>query len=131
MEIGQFRVVLRARDFDLTNHFYAEVLSLPRLASWDSEQGQGALFQAGSGVIEVLGRPSLAAKGERDEAFDYQGPQHKLSLSLQVASAEQAYQEMIFRDKNVPGGLRQDPSGHLIFETHDPDGVRIQLREIG
>lgn len=125
MEIRQFRVVIRARSFDRTCRFYGESLSLPRLQNWEREEGRGALYQAGYGIVEVLGRPGEEDDEVRDENFEYQGPQHKMSLALVVPSAEQAYSECLFRDKNIPGGLRKDDAGNLIFETHDPDGVRI------
>ena len=129
MQIRQFRVVLKAKNFDRTCNFYGEVLALPRLQSWDDEEGRGALFQAGSGAVEVIGRPRDSHGW--DEDFDYAGPQHKLVLAWIVPSAERAYEELLFRDKNVPGGLRKGPDGALAFETHDPDGVRILLREEG
>lgn len=125
MEIRQFRVVIRARNFDRTCRFYGESLSLPRLQNWEREAGRGALYQAGYGVVEVLGRPAGADEDLLDESFEYQGPQQKMSLALVVPSAEQAYSECLFRDKNIPGGLRKDDEGNLLFETHDPDGVRI------
>ena len=57
--------------------------------------------------------------------------QHKMILELAVPSAEGAYREMLFRDKNIPGGLRTDDRGRMLFETHDPDGVRILCVEEG
>jgi catechol 2,3-dioxygenase-like lactoylglutathione lyase family enzyme len=128
MEIRQFRVVVKARDFDRTCRFYGEVLALPRLQSWDRESGRGALYQAGAGIIEVLGRAHGSAPGW-DENFDYQGPQHKLTLTVTVPSAEKAYEELQFRERNIPGGLRPDSDGTLVFETHDPDGVKIVFRQ--
>jgi catechol 2,3-dioxygenase-like lactoylglutathione lyase family enzyme len=128
MEIRQFRVVVRARDFDHTCRFYGETLALPRLQSWDRENGRGALFAAGTGAIEVRGQ-AHGLEGGRDESFDYQGPQQKLTVVLCVPSAEKAYEDLIFRDRNIPGGLRPDPDGALVFETHDPDGVKIVFRE--
>jgi catechol 2,3-dioxygenase-like lactoylglutathione lyase family enzyme len=127
MQIRQFRVVLKAKNFDRTCNFYGEVLALPRLQSWDDEEGRGALFQAGTGAVEVIGRPRDSHGW--DEDFDYSGPEHKLELSWIVPSAERAYEELLFRDKNVPGGLRKGADGGLAFETHDPDGVHIVLRE--
>ena len=128
MEIQQFRLALRARDFDRTVRFYSEVLGLPRIRIWDQDDGRGALFQAGGGMLEVLGRPRGQERGGRDERFDYQGPDHKLTVTLVVPSAEEAYEELVFRDRNIPGGLRQD-GDTLVFETHDPDGVKIVYRE--
>ena len=127
MEIRQFRVVLRAHDFDRTCAFYGETLALPRLQSWDRENGRGALYHAGSGVIEVLGRAHGDERG-RDERYDYSGPDHKLELVVQVASAERAYEEILFRDRNIPGGLKTESDGSTVFATHDPDGVRVLFK---
>jgi catechol 2,3-dioxygenase-like lactoylglutathione lyase family enzyme len=130
MEIRQFRVVLKARDFDRTSQFYGEVLALPRLQSWDREDGRGALFQAGTGAIEVQGRRKEERAPGYDEDYDFQGPQHKLVIALVVPSAEKVYEELIFRDRNIPGGLREDRDGSLVFETHDPDGVKVVFRQL-
>lgn len=130
MEIRQFRVVVRAKNFESTSRFYGESLAFPRLQAWDREGERGALFQAGSAVVQVLGR---SAKGESprswDEVYDYQGPDHEMTLTLIVPSAEEAYKEARFRDKNIPGGLRHDTDGALIFETHDPDGVKVVFKQ--
>ena len=131
MEIEQSRVVVRAKDFDATNRFYEVVLGLPRLQNWDSERGRHVQFQAGGMVIEVLGRRRADEPGDRDEVFEYRGPQHKMTIELLVPSAEGAYEELIFRDRNIPGGLREGADGAKIFETHDPDGVKIQFRDGG
>jgi catechol 2,3-dioxygenase-like lactoylglutathione lyase family enzyme len=129
MEIRQTRMVLRTKSFDRACRFYGEVLALPRLSSWDREDGRGACFQVGQAVIEVRGRPSGELGDLRDEAYEYVGPQHKITLTLLVPSPEEAYQELRFRDQNIPGGLRQDVDGAQLFETHDPDGVKILFRQ--
>ena len=130
MDIRDFRVVVRAKHFDRTCRFYGETLALPRLGDWTRDDLRGALFEAGTGVVEVVGRVE-GSDGKRDEAFDYTGPVHKMTLTLVVPSAEKAYETLHFRDHNVPGGLRPDPDGGLLFETHDPDGVKVLLREAG
>lgn len=131
MEIRQFRVVVRAKSFESSSRFYGESLALPRLQTWEREDLRGALFQAGAGVIEVIGRADGAAPSALDSVFEDQGPTQKIVVVFSVPSAEKAYQELLFRDKNIPGGLRRDGDGSLVFETHDPDGIRILYREIG
>jgi catechol 2,3-dioxygenase-like lactoylglutathione lyase family enzyme len=129
MDIRQFRLVLRAKSFETTCRFYGDSLALPRVQSWDREDARGAVFQAGPALIEVLGRAATARQSGRDEVYDYQGPNQKMVLTFLVPSARAAYEELLFRDKNIPGGLRHDEDGTLVFETHDPDGVRIVYRQ--
>ncbi len=130
MEIAQSRVVVKARNFDATNRFYEQVLAFPRLGNWDSGTNRGALYQAGGLVIEVHGRARDDEYGGRDEVYDYQGPDQKMVIDLIVPSAEEAYEELITRERNIPGGLRQDADGSMVFETHDPDGVKIAFRQL-
>lgn len=128
MEIRQFRVTVRARDFNLTCRFYGETLALPKASHWEGESGRGAIFLAGGAAIEVLGRTRDAEERRiRDERYDYQGPDHKMVVSLAVPSAEKAYETLQFRERNIPGGLRSDSEGRTVFETHDPDGVKIRF----
>lgn len=129
MDIRQFRVIIRAKNFERTSRFYGEVLGLPRLRSWEREDARGVLYQAGSAVVELLGRPRTDPGRGWDEAYDYQGPQHKLTLTLVVPSAEEVYESLLLRDRNIPGGLRRLDDGALIFQTHDPDGVKLIFRE--
>ena len=129
MEIRQFRVALKARRFDDTSRFYNEILGLPRLRSWEGKNGRGAQFQAGPGVVEVRGRSRDRERDEREESFDYQGPEQKMVITLQVPSAEAAYERLLLNDRNIPGGLMTQADGTLAFRTHDPDGIQILLCE--
>lgn len=127
MEIDQFRVTVRARNFDRTTAFYGETLALPRIATEETDGVLGHLYQAGPGQILVLGR-SEAGRG-LDEAFEYRGPQHKMEISLVVGSAQKVYDDIIFRQKNIPGGMTTSSSGEAVFQTYDPDGVKILFHE--
>ena len=126
MEIRELRATLEAKDFDHTCKFYGEVLSLPRVVSRDAPDGRSATYQAGSARIEITGR----AHGQgKDPRVSYHQPDAPMVLTLVVPSAEETYKELVFRDRNIPGGLRRDSTGKTIFGTHDPDGVRLLFVE--
>lgn len=129
MEIRQFRVVIRAKSFDRALKFYGEALALPQVQAWDREDSRGAAFQAGSAILEILGRPGGEDPRLHDERYDPEGPLTKTVFTFDVASAQQAYDEIFFREKNIPGGLRKDDDGKLMFETQDPDGIRVRFKE--
>ena len=129
MEIRQFRVVIRATNYERALKFYGDALALPRVQTWDREDGRGAVFQAGSALIEILGRPASEDPRLRDERFDTAGPRVKTTLVFDVPSAQKAYEEIQFREKNIPGGLQNDDQGRMTFVTHDPDDLRIVFRE--
>lgn len=129
MEIRQFRVVIRTKSFERALKFYGGALALPQVQSWDREDGRGAAFQAGSAIVEVLGRPAGGDPRLNDERYDPEGPLTKTALTFDVASAQEAFNEISFREKNIPGGLRKDDDGKLMFETHDPDGIRVRFKE--
>ena len=131
MEIRQFRVVIRTAHFERALKFYGDSLALPRLQSWDGEDSRGVLFQAGPAVVEILGPPASQDPRFGDERFESQGPRTRTKLLFLVPSAQQAFDEIFFRDKNIPGGLLKDEDGVLMFETHDPDGIRVAFKESG
>lgn len=129
MEILQSRVVIRTGNFDRALKFYGEALALPKLQSWDREDMRSALLQAGSAVIELQGPPSSQDPRLTDERFNPQGPLIKTRVVFIVPSAQKAYDEIFFREKNIPGGLLKDDDGALMFETHDPDGIKVAFKE--
>ncbi len=131
MEIRQSRVVIRTANFERAMKFYAVALALPQVQSWNRETERGAVFQAGATLIEILGAPAGEDVRLNDERFKAQGPRIQLSLVLDVPSAQQAFDEIFFREKNIPGGMEKDEQGRLTFVTHDPDNLRIVLRETG
>jgi len=131
MEIRQFRVVIRSSNFERAMKFYAGALALPQSESWNRENERGAVFQAGAALVEIPGAPAGEDIRLNDERFNAQGPRIQLSLVLDVPSAQQAFEEIFFREKNIPGGLEKDDQGRLTFVTHDPDNLRIVFRESG
>jgi catechol 2,3-dioxygenase-like lactoylglutathione lyase family enzyme len=129
MEIEQFRVTVKAREFERTCRFYGETLSLPKVGDWERTGLAGHLYQAGPAVIEVVGRAPGSPRRPDDEVFEYRGPDQKLVIHLVVPSPQKAYDDLIFRNQNVPGGMLEGEDGSTVFQTQDPDGVRIVFRK--
>lgn len=125
MDIEQFRVTVKAREFERTCRFYGETLSFPMAGEWERSGLAGRLYQVGPALIEVVGRAPGSPRRPDDEVFEYRGPDQKLVLHVAVPSPKEAYDELIFRNKNIPGGMLEDEDGSTVFQTRDPDGVRI------
>ncbi len=128
MDIEGFRVTVRARDFERTCRFYGETLALPNVGSQEEGDLLANRFQAGSGTIEVIGRARDARLGDDDSIYEYRGPDQKMEISLIVDSPRKVYDELIFRNQNIPGGMHDLEDGSVVFQTRDPDGVRIIFR---
>jgi hypothetical protein len=128
MDIERFRVTVRAREFERTCLFYGETLALPKVGSRNDGELVAAEYQAGPATIEVIGRAPDASRRDDDGVFEYRGPDQKIEISLVVDSPQKVYDELIFRNKNIPGGMHELPDGSVVFQTRDPDGVRILFR---
>jgi catechol 2,3-dioxygenase-like lactoylglutathione lyase family enzyme len=131
MEIREFRVVVRASNFERAVKFYGDALALPQVQSWNRDTERGAVFQAGSALIEVVGPPVNEDPRANDEKFKAQGPRIQAALVFDVASARQAFDEISSRERNIPGGFETDSQGRMTFATHDPDNIRVIFRETG
>jgi catechol 2,3-dioxygenase-like lactoylglutathione lyase family enzyme len=129
MEIREFRVVVRTSNFERATKFYGGALALPQVQSWNRDSERGAIFQAGSALIEVVGPPVNEDPRANDEKFRAQGPRLQAALVFDVASAKAAFDEIFSREKNIPGGFEKDSQGRMTFSTHDPDNLKVVFRE--
>ena len=131
MEIREFRVVVRASSFERATAFYGGALALPQVHSWSRDSDRGAVYQAGSALIEVFGPPINEDPRVNDEKFRAQGPRIQAAIVFDIASAQAAFDEIFSREKNIPGGFEKDTQGRMTFSTHDPDNIRVVFRETG
>jgi catechol 2,3-dioxygenase-like lactoylglutathione lyase family enzyme len=118
---GEFRFIFRAKDYEASVAFYRDGLELPIVDSWDRGPAEkGTLFQAGSGIIEVL---ALAPGAEY-------APLQAGELAYQVEDVDEWYRRI--REKGLPirGELADKPWGHRTFSLTDPDGMKVILFSI-
>lgn len=124
MTQGQFRFAYFTPEFESTVAFYREGLELPLIESWDrGPEDRGALFEAASGIIEVLARPR---SGVSSHLFDDRPPQGAFMV-IEVVDVEKLYRKAL--DKNLPlqQELKVQPWGHRSFCLREPNGLTLYL----
>ena len=118
---GEFRFIFRAKDYEAAATFYRDGLGLPVVDSWDRGPAErGMLFQAGSGIIEIL----ALASGE--EGVSLQGGE----LAYEVDDVDEWYRRIQEKGLSIRGELADKPWGHRTFSVTDPDGIKVILYSI-
>jgi len=117
----EFRFIFRAKDYEASATFYRDGLGLSVVDSWDRGPAErGMLFQAGSGIIEVL----ALASGE--EGVSLQGGE----LAYEVDDVDEWYRRIQEKGLSIRGELADKPWGHRAFSVTDPDGIKVILYSI-
>lgn len=118
---GEFRFIFRAQDYEAAVAFYRDGLELPVVGSWDRGPAErGTLFQAASGIIEVLAR----APGR--ECVSLQGGE----LAYEVDDVDERYRRVQEKGLPIRGEPADKPWGHRAFSVTDPDGIKVILYSI-
>ena len=118
---GEFRFIFRAKDYEASVTFYRDGLELPIVGSWDRGPAQrGTLFQAASGIIEVL----ALAPGQ--EYTPLQGGE----LAYEVDDVDEWYRRVQEKGLPIRRELADKPWGHRAFSVTDPDGIKVIVYSI-
>ena len=118
---AEFRFIFRAKDYDASVTFYRDGLELPIIGSWDRGPAErGTLFQAASGIIEVL----ALAPGR--ECVSLQGGE----LAYEVDGVDERYRRVQEKGLPIRGELADKPWGHRSFSVTDPDGIKVILYSV-
>lgn len=117
----EFRIILRAMDYEKSVDFYNSALELRVLNSWDRGPAErGTIFQAAAGMIEVLATPPGAE-------YTPPGP---IEIAYEVEDVDAWYRHV--QEKGIPirGEIADKPWGHRSFSLTDPDGVKVIVYSI-
>ncbi len=119
--VGEFRFIFRAKEYETSVTFYRDGLGLSVVDSWDRGPAErGTLFQAGSGIIEVL------ALAPGTECVSLQGGE----LACEVDDVDEWYRCVQEKGLPIKGELADKPWGHRAFSVTDPDGIKVILYSI-
>lgn len=121
---GQFRFAYFTPEYDATVAFYRDDLELKVRESWDrSDDDRGTLFEAASGVIEVLLRPNNQTSSH---LWDDRPPQGAFMV-IELPDVEQAYRRAVDRRLSIQQELTTQPWGHRSFCLREPNGLTLYL----
>lgn len=111
--VGEFRLKLYPKNFDLVRHFYEEVLEFPVTNEWnDGEKDRGVMFRVGGAIIELLstGKEYVPVAG--------------CSVSLEVGDVRELWKQWQDSDA-VVFPIRDNDWGDTSFAVTDPEGFKI------
>jgi catechol 2,3-dioxygenase-like lactoylglutathione lyase family enzyme len=113
----RFQFVFRAADYDRAVAFYRDALGLRISYSWDRGDDRGTMFEAASGIIEVV-----------SDDLGLRGPK-KLGVSIEVDDVEARYAACLAAGVAIEGELAERPWGTREFVVLDPDGNAVTFFE--
>lgn len=121
--MGQFRFCYFTPKYDETVAYYRDGLGFPLIEAWDRHpDDRGSLFQAASGIIEVVARPT----GPSSHLWDDRPPQGALMV-IEVSDADAAHRRAVERQLPVTQGLTNQSWGHRSFCLREPNGLTLYL----
>ena len=118
---GAFRFTYFTDTYDETWKFYENKLGFRLEHSWDrNEHDKGALFKAGTGLIEIVLRPD--AEEHRYAGVDYRSPQGAF-MCIQVWDIDERFEQ--YKSEGVPfkEEIADQPWGHRGFYVVEPNGL--------
>jgi predicted enzyme related to lactoylglutathione lyase len=112
--VDEFRLKIYTSKFYESKEFYSEVLEYPLVDSWDEAERKGAMFDTGSGIIELL-----------YDKIGYSSETHKtVDISLSVKDVKLLW-DNVKGKVNVVFAIRHNSWGDTSFCISDPNGFKI------
>jgi uncharacterized glyoxalase superfamily protein PhnB len=112
---GELRVLVGAIEYDRLVAFYRDVLGLPVHEVWDGDDGQGTLFRAGAGIIELIA----------DSPHHPAAPPQGVAVAIETDDVDGLYGRLRAAGADVTLALDDRAWGHRSFEIRDPAGMRL------
>ncbi|HLE14191.1 MAG TPA: VOC family protein [Anaerolineales bacterium] len=125
----ELKVVLRCRDFQASHRFYANILHLPVLETWEEEEGQGCIFGFGpegrSGTLEI----SQVKEGARRYTAAFAVPFENDKIDLQLRTDNLDAWATALEGVWEFSGPKRLPWGERWIKLRDPDNLLVAIYE--
>ncbi|HKE66219.1 MAG TPA: SDR family NAD(P)-dependent oxidoreductase [Micromonosporaceae bacterium] len=109
-------LTIEVDDFDAAATFYRDVVGLPEIDGWQSDDEVGSVFAVGPAARVEIERPATPSPGAR-LAIEY----------ADLASLTTAYDRIVARVGSAATPLRRHDRGHSGFTIYDPRGTELYL----
>lgn len=120
----QLRVALTTRDYARLMQFYSTALGLEPAELWTTETSQAALFELGSGTLELFDEAHAA---EVDRLEVGQRVSGRFRFALQVPDLQAALDRLTAAGVKLVHPPVDTPWGDRNARVEDPDGLQITL----
>lgn len=118
---GQLRCAYATDKYEETIEFYQRGLGFDVVEFWNrSDDDKGTLFEAASGIIEVV----LRSNDESHGAWESHRPQG-FTIVIESENVEHLFEQFSERGVSITEGLKDQKWGHRSFRVSDPNGVSL------
>lgn len=119
MQTEQFRMLIRAGDFDATVAFWRDALQLEQVSGWERDDSSGAILTTGgNSVIVIIGGGATN--------YDYP-PQDAVYSGIQVDDVDAWYERLREMDVTIESTPNNKMWGLRAMGLRDPNGVYVYL----
>lgn len=122
--ILQLRVALTTADYDRLMQFYGDALGLQPAELWTTETSRAALFELGSGTLEIFDEAHAASVDQIEVGRRVSG---RFRFALQVPDLQAALDRLTAKGAKLVHAPVVTPWGDRNARVEDPDGLQITL----
>jgi catechol 2,3-dioxygenase-like lactoylglutathione lyase family enzyme len=118
---NEFRCAFFTDEYESTVSFYRDLLEFQVGESWDrASDDKGAIFLAGSGMIEVLTKPGH----ERSWVWSKEKPRG-FAIVIELDDVDGFYTRILEKEIVVAAAIADWEWAHRSFRIEDPNGVTL------
>jgi catechol 2,3-dioxygenase-like lactoylglutathione lyase family enzyme len=122
--VRELRVAMTVADYEQALAFYRDALGLPVLESWDTDEGRGAVLDAGRATLELLS----ADQTELVDRIEVGEPTSEpIRFALEVEDSVAAAGRLVAAGAEEVGGPVVTPWNHRNVRVRAPDGMQLTL----
>ncbi|GAB1824349.1 VOC family protein [Herbidospora sp. RD11066] len=125
-EVRELRLVVTAENYEEALHFYRDVLGLPEIADFSSDEGKVRLLSAGRATVEIIDVRQARFIDREEVGRRVAG---HIRVALEVPDAESTTALLEEHGADVLAPPTRTPWNSLNARLTAPDGLQLTLFE--